>query len=114
MTLVGFDGRRTSTSIPFPRGDTFPTSDAAGYLLFQLTGGVYRATPEGLRRVTSGQVLAAGPTRWLTLECDSRHKLHADGHRPGHRTSALTAGGDFSVQRRGHLARRPHGRGVPR
>jgi hypothetical protein len=87
MTLVGFDGRRTSTSIPFPRGDTFPTSDAAGYLLFQLTGGVYRATPEGLRRVTSGQVLAAGPTRWLTLECDSRHNCmptvidRATGHR---------------------------------
>jgi hypothetical protein len=87
MVLLGFDGRRTSMSIPFPRGGTFPTSDAAGYLLFQLTGGVYRATPDGLRRVTAGQVLAAGPTRWLTLECDSRHNCtptvldRATGHR---------------------------------
>jgi hypothetical protein len=87
MLLVGFDGRRTRTSIPFPVGGTFPTSDAAGYLLFELTGGVYRATPEGLRRVTAGQVLAAGPTRWLTLECDSRHNCtptvidRSTGHR---------------------------------
>jgi hypothetical protein len=73
MTLVGFDGRRTRTSIPFPRGGNFPTPDETGYLLFDLTGGVYRASPDGLRRVTAGQLLAAGPTRWLTLECDSRH-----------------------------------------
>jgi hypothetical protein len=73
MTLVGFDGRRTHTSIPIPRGGTFASADGTGYLLFELTGGVYRATPAGLRRVTAGQVLAVGPTRWLTLECDSRH-----------------------------------------
>ena len=73
MTLVGFDGRRTHTSIPMPRGGDFPRADATGYLLFNLTGGVYRAGPDGLHRVTTGQLLAAGPTRWLTLECDSRH-----------------------------------------
>ena len=73
MTLVGIDGRRTHTSIPIPRGGDFPSPDATGYLLFTLTGGVYRAGPDGLRRVTTGQLLAAGPTRWLTLECDSRH-----------------------------------------
>jgi hypothetical protein len=73
MTLVGFDGRPTHTAIPIPRGGTFATADGSGYLLFELTGGVYRATPDGLRRVTAGQVLAAGPTRWLTVECDARH-----------------------------------------
>jgi hypothetical protein len=87
MALVDFDGHRTGTSIPVPRGGDFPTSDGTGYLLFQLTGGVYRATPDGLRRVTAGQLLAAGPTRWLTLECDARHVCtptvidRATGHR---------------------------------
>ena len=73
MMLVGFDGRRTRTSIAVPRGGAFPTADGTGYMLFDLTGGVYRAGPDGLRRVTSGELLAAGRTRWLTLECDARH-----------------------------------------
>ena len=77
MTLVGFDGRRTRTSIPIPDGGNFPSADGTGYLLFNLTGGTYRAGPDGLRRVTSGELLAAGPTRWLTLECDPRHNCTA-------------------------------------
>ena len=87
MSLVGFDGRRTHTSIPIPRGGDFPSADGTGYLLFNLTGGVYRAGPDGLHRVTSGLLVAAGPTRWLTLECDSRHDCtpavidRATGHR---------------------------------
>ena len=73
MRLIGFDNQLTRTSVPIPRGGNVASADGTGYLLFTLTGGVYRAGPDGLRRVTSGQLLAAGPTRWLTLECDSRH-----------------------------------------
>jgi hypothetical protein len=38
-----------------------------------MTGGIYDVTPGSLRRVTTGAVLAVGPTRWLTEECDEQH-----------------------------------------
>jgi hypothetical protein len=108
MTLVGFDGRRTRTAIPIPLGPRdvdFASADGAGYLLFRLTGGVYRATPDGLLRVTAGHVLAAGPTRWLTLECDARQHCtptvidRATGHRhilPASMSRYLPGGGVIS------------------
>jgi hypothetical protein len=78
MVLAGMDGRRTGPSIAAPpQGSPVNTSllavpDQAGYLLFPGTGGVYDVRPGGTSRVTTGTVLAAGPTRWLTAECD-RH-----------------------------------------
>jgi len=76
MVLVGMDGRRTGPSITAPpQGSPVNTSllaipDQAGYLLFPGTGGVYDVRPGGPSRVTTGTVLAAGPTRWLTAECN--------------------------------------------
>jgi hypothetical protein len=37
-----------------------------------LTGvdGAYLARPDGVRHITRGSVLAAGPTGWLVVECD--------------------------------------------
>jgi hypothetical protein len=72
MELVGFDGTPTGVSIPTP--DSFATSDGTGYLLLSGTGGVYLARPSGQTRVTTGALLAAGPTRWLTVECDQQHR----------------------------------------
>lgn len=78
MVLVGLDGRRTGPSIaaPPPGSPVNPSllaiPDQAGYLLFPGTGGAYDARPGGTSRVTTGTVLAAGPTRWLTAECDGR------------------------------------------
>lgn len=75
MVLVGIDGRPTHVSIRIPGDSTgFVASDGAGYLLVTSTGGVYDARPDGLRRVTVGVVLAVGPTRWLTMECDGQHR----------------------------------------
>ena len=77
MVLAGMDGRRTGPSIAAPpQGSPVSTSllaipDQAGYLLFPGTGGVYDVRPGGASRVTTGTVLAAGPTRWLTAECNS-------------------------------------------
>ena len=75
MVLVGMDGRPTHVSIRIP-GDSagYVASDGAGYLLVTSTGGVYDARPDGLRRVTTGVVLAVGRTRWLTVECDDQHR----------------------------------------
>lgn len=76
MSLVDLDGNPTGTTIAVPPG-TWLTSDGAGYLLVSDTGGVYEARPEGLRRVTTGVVLAIGPTRWMVWECDDRHSCEA-------------------------------------
>jgi hypothetical protein len=78
MMLVGMDGRRTGPWIAAPpQSSPINTSllaipDQAGYLLFPGIGGVYDARPSGTSRVTTGTVLAAGPTRWLAAECTSR------------------------------------------
>jgi hypothetical protein len=75
MALVGADGRATGVSIAIPPGtDGSVEPDGVGYLLVSDVGGVYDARPGGLRRVTTGALLAVGPSRWLTLECDNRHR----------------------------------------
>jgi hypothetical protein len=78
MVLVGMDGRRTGPSIAAPpQSSPINTSllaipDQAGYLLFPGIGGIYDARPSRTSRVTTGTVLAVGPTRWLAAECTSR------------------------------------------
>jgi hypothetical protein len=75
MTLVDVNGRPSGPSISIPNGMDGPVfPDGTGYLLLTGPGGVYQARPDGIRRVTSGGLLAAGPTRWLTLECDERFR----------------------------------------
>lgn len=72
MTLVDADGRPTGASIVIPAGmrvDGQP--DGSGYLLLRGSGGVYLARPDGLRRITTGALLAVGVNRWLTAECDA-------------------------------------------
>lgn len=77
MVLVGMDGRRTGPSIAAPpQSSPINTSllaipDQTGYLLFPGIGGVYDVRPSGTSRVTTGTVLAVGPTRWLAAECNS-------------------------------------------
>jgi hypothetical protein len=75
MILVGVDGRAVGPSIPVPaslRWSLLP--DGTGHLLVSGTGGVYEARPDGLRRVTTGALLAVGQTRVLVVECDDRHR----------------------------------------
>lgn len=74
MTLVGFDGRSTNETVPVPSGGFLTVSDGAGYLVVNATGGTYDARPDGLHRITTGSLLAIGPTRWLTEECDDQHR----------------------------------------
>jgi hypothetical protein len=76
MVLVGLDGRPTGVSVP---GQGYlGVSDGAGYVLVDLVGGTYDARPDGLHRITSGRVLASGPTGWLAEECDDRHHCTMD------------------------------------
>jgi hypothetical protein len=75
MALVGSDGRATGVSVRVPVNSYEPASaDGAGYLLFNGLGGVYDARPDGIRRVTTGALVAVGRTRWLTMECDDQDR----------------------------------------
>jgi hypothetical protein len=74
MVLFGFDGRRAGPALSIPVRSPAVASDASGYLLFYGTGGVYDAQPGGIRRITTGELVAAGPTRWLTDECDQHFR----------------------------------------
>lgn len=47
----------------------WPAPDGAGYALVTGVGGAYDARPTGLRLITHGTVLAAGPTGFLVYEC---------------------------------------------
>jgi len=75
MVLVDFAGRPVGVTIS---ADGQPTPDGAGYLMTYLAGGVYDARPGSLQRITSGALLAVGPTRWLTEECDDQHHCTLD------------------------------------
>lgn len=76
MVLATFDGGDVTATIPIP-DESSPLDaapDGAGYLLFPGVGGVYDARPDGLRRITTGALLATGPTGWLVVECDESYR----------------------------------------
>lgn len=57
--------------IRVPQGSSVLSTvpDGAGYVLFTSADGTYDARPDGLHRITTGAVLAVGPTGWLTRDC---------------------------------------------
>jgi hypothetical protein len=70
LALFTLDGRATGATIEVPANGSVMGPDGAGYALLSGTGGTYLARPGAVHRVTSGLLLASGPTRWLTVECD--------------------------------------------
>jgi hypothetical protein len=74
LRLIDLSGRPTGPTIAIPQNLYQPIPDGTGYALLTGTGGTYLAKPGGLTRVTTGQLLAAGPTRWLVRECDATYQ----------------------------------------
>jgi hypothetical protein len=75
LRLVDWQERATGTTITLPDNidpDTTPFPDGAGFLLVAGIGGTYDARPDGVRLVTTGTVIAAGPTGYLAYECGAR------------------------------------------
>jgi hypothetical protein len=72
MQLVTLDGRADGPSIVAPAAAGTPSSDDAGYLLFASLDGFFAARPGSLHRVTTGPLMAVGPTRWLAEQCDDQ------------------------------------------
>lgn len=72
MRLVTLDGTPTGVLVRASSGSRTTAgvrSDGAGYLLTYTDHGVYDVRPAGWRRVTTGRLLAVGPTRWLVRAC---------------------------------------------
>lgn len=71
LYLVNSAGRRLGPTITLPPTTNTPViADGSGYVITQAIGGGYDARPGSLRRITTGAVIAVGPTAWLTEECD--------------------------------------------
>jgi hypothetical protein len=73
MLLASLSTGRTriQASLPVVRyGPVQP--DGTGSYYFNSTGGSYLRVPGGYRRISTGTVLAAARTGWLTAECDGR------------------------------------------
>lgn len=70
---VDLDGRRVGTAtIRLADEIGLPGPDQDGQLLLTNTGGVYQAGPAGVRRLSTGQLLAIGTHHLLVWDCDSR------------------------------------------
>lgn len=75
MTLTDLDGSRVLATVPLPPGAVAvgAADDGAGYPLFRGVGGFYVARPGGgAQRITTGVVVATGPSGWLAVECDEQ------------------------------------------
>ncbi|HEY7174175.1 MAG TPA: hypothetical protein VH442_04600 [Micromonosporaceae bacterium] len=70
MALIGLDGTETGPSMTIPAGaDGNVWPDGTGYVVAGDSHGVDLVRPNGSQRITSGSLLAVGPTRWLVQEC---------------------------------------------
>lgn len=77
MRLMGLDGRVIGPSLTVPFDDAWPvTADGLGYVLASGADGTYGVRPGGSHRITTGSVVAAGPTAWLLVECDGEAGCH--------------------------------------
>lgn len=71
LRLVRLNGDQTTIGIRLPGGANAlpPTADGSGYVLYSPPG-VWWARPDDRTRISSGTLLATGPTGWLVRECD--------------------------------------------
>jgi hypothetical protein len=73
MLLVDPDGNRLGPELLSPTISGWPSTDGRGYVMVQREAGIYDQGPGWHRFVTSGAIAAAGPARWLAVECARGH-----------------------------------------
>ena len=72
LALIGMDGKPTGTSITIPASaEGMVVPDGTGYVVAGYSKGVDLVRPTGSKRITSGTLIAIGPTRWLAQECSA-------------------------------------------
>jgi hypothetical protein len=73
VSLVSTDGKPAGESILLPAdANSYPRSDGSGGVLLTTADGVYQGRSGPLKRISTGDLLAIGPTGWLVRECASR------------------------------------------
>lgn len=75
LDLYSFEGgvhQAPLKSVPTPDLQAWGP-DGTGQVVLTGVGGAYAAGIDGLSRITTGDVFAAGPTMWLVRECDDHH-----------------------------------------
>lgn len=77
LSMLTLDGQPAGVQIAIPKDATVQASDRAGNVLVFGIGGMYNLRPDGMHRITSGTLLAVGPSRWLTLECDESYRCES-------------------------------------
>lgn len=81
------NGAAAGRSVSLPASSHPLGPDRRGNLVVSSTGGAYLTRPDGLDRITTGEVLAVGSTHFLVRECDERARCadvlvnRADGSR---------------------------------
>jgi hypothetical protein len=80
LVLRPLDGGPDTARVPLPADvpAQLVVGDGAGSLLVPDLSGVYEARPEGLRRVSTGALLAVGPRGWIVAECNDRHRCRSE------------------------------------
>jgi hypothetical protein len=74
MALVDFQGNPVGPIVTVPADVGLMSPDGSGYMLFYGVGGVYDVRPNGVTRITTGELLASGPTGWVADECDAQFR----------------------------------------
>jgi WD40 repeat protein len=69
VSLLLLDGTLTGLDILVPPGSSVMSDGTNGLVLSDADGAHYFA-PDGWQKITSGNLLAIGPTRWLAWECE--------------------------------------------
>lgn len=71
LSLIGADGTPTGVVVSYEANEFKPlVGDGRGNVLFHGIGGLYLASPDGMRKVAGGILLAVGADHLLTLRCD--------------------------------------------
>jgi hypothetical protein len=79
VSLVTLSGASAGVRLTLPKDADVNGlfADGSGYLLVQTPRGTYDVRPNRTTHVTTGSVLAAGPTGWLVGECDKQQNCVA-------------------------------------
>jgi hypothetical protein len=91
MNLVTLTGDATGLTLTVPPYLGTAVADGRGYVLFEGVGGVYRGARDGIRRLSSGGLVAVGPTGIVTVDCDDHANCSSVLHGHDGRTSIVPA-----------------------
>jgi hypothetical protein len=91
MSLVTLTGDAAGLALTVPPYLGTALADGRGYVLFQSVGGVYQGDRDGIRRLTTGGLVAVGPRGIVTVDCDDHGNCSTVLHGHDGRTTIVPA-----------------------